>query len=138
MKKLQQTALGLLMVGALLYTSSDLKAQQRTAQNVTTTIEYGKDRDDNGGGPPPPPPPPLSVEEHTRDIVSVYPNPCNENVNLQFPNNQGKLVTIYDLTGNKVMETEVHDVEVTLQVSHLRNGIYFIHVGNTAYRFTKS
>lgn len=65
-----------------------------------------------------------STEEYQDNLLNVYPNPAKDIVYLDL--NGSAIVTVYDLTGSKVLETRTQG---TLDVSTLSNGIYFMQVG---------
>lgn len=66
------------------------------------------------------------------DIVSldeevlIYPNPTNNNLNVEVPNRIDNRIIIYDATG-KVAETfSNNNLVFSKDVSHLSNGVYYI------------
>jgi hypothetical protein len=69
--------------------------------------------------------------------VEIVPNPSDGQVKLKIQNNQGKAVSIQlkDQWG-KVLDTLVLapqnyiDLEKPLNISHLPNGVYFLHIQN--------
>ncbi len=71
--------------------------------------------------------PASSVNKYVLDNnLSVYPNPTNSTLQLNFlENNQVKSVTVLNPNGQKVME---YSGSSNLDVSRLSNGLYFIQV----------
>lgn len=72
---------------------------------------------------------PVSVNDVVRDVVSVYPNPTNDNLSvtgLALDDN----ITITDITGRVVnaMVTVVNSTTVTLSLSDLCTGLYILKV----------
>lgn len=66
------------------------------------------------------------------DIVSlneeiiIYPNPTNNDLNIEIPNRIDNQIVIYDTTG-KVTESFINkNLVFSKDVSHLSNGVYYI------------
>ncbi len=67
-----------------------------------------------------------AVSEATTSVVSLYPNPAREQVNVML---EGEAeISVYDITG-RILSTMSHEAgEAQLNVSELENGVYFINV----------
>jgi hypothetical protein len=76
-----------------------------------------------------------------KDLFSVYPNPSNGNVQINWTSTMsGKAnISIIDITGREVMAQEAKTNEATrMNLNQLQNGIYFIKVtGNNAQHTEK-
>lgn len=58
--------------------------------------------------------------------VQMYPNPAKANVTVRH-NLQGNIsVTLYDLTGRKIINQNANNASTTLNTSHLQAGIYVV------------
>ena len=69
----------------------------------------------------------LSEIEHTNTEMSVYPNPCNEVLNISIENNsQPVLVEIYDLRGSLLQQEWISNDLGTIDVNGLAAGQYLI------------
>jgi hypothetical protein len=72
-----------------------------------------------------------SIEEHTIDVVSVYPNPAG---NIMFISGLGLShvvsASIHNLTGKQISAIH-HLTENLIDISRLGNGIYFLHIQTT-------
>ena len=66
----------------------------------------------------------ISVEEHNRPAISLYPNPAREQVSFMLDDNAE--VSIFDMTGRKVSVTECKAGQAQVGVSELENGVYFV------------
>lgn len=66
----------------------------------------------------------ISVEEHNRPAISLYPNPAREQVSFTLESDAQ--VSIFDMTGRKVSETNVAAGQAQLDVNELVNGVYFV------------
>ena len=85
--------------------------------------------------------PVLSVDENTlsSDNVNVYPNPTNDNLNIQLSRNLEADIRIFDTLGKlmvyqpNVSISETH----TVSVSNLNTGIYFIRINTELGTITK-
>ena len=82
-------------------------------------------------------------EQLAQADVTLAPNPANENVRLTVDGIDSQLeVRLFDLLGQSVMSTVVNgnaSAGVELETSSLRNGIYFVSLGENgkAYRTMK-
>lgn len=66
----------------------------------------------------------LSVKENGKTVVALYPNPASEQVTFTLENDAQ--VSIFDVTGRKVSETECKAGQAQLDVNELVNGVYFV------------
>ena len=66
----------------------------------------------------------VSVKENTATSIGLYPNPAREQVSFTLENDAQ--VSIFDITGRKVSETNVTAGQAQLNVSELENGVYFV------------
>lgn len=71
----------------------------------------------------------LGINNHTfsNDDLSVYPNPANNSMQIiaTEDNNNGR-VQITDVLGNEVMSIALLQSKITLDISSLNTGIYFV------------
>jgi hypothetical protein len=76
----------------------------------------------------------LSVNEE-KSLVEFYPNPVKELLNLSLINTNLNLndadVTIYALNGQKIMQTKIDSKQVSLDLSKLNSGVYFLIISDT-------
>lgn len=75
----------------------------------------------------------IKTYEATYADFSVYPNPCNDQLNIALKNTKDCEVTILDLMGNELIKTR----KSTIDVSEFKNGIYFVRVGNRSLKIIK-
>lgn len=73
---------------------------------------------------------PLSNKEvFERNTLLVYPNPVSTYLNVSITNNEViKSVEVRNLLGQKVMQLAPNTKRVQMDMAHLDNGIYFIHM----------
>ena len=71
----------------------------------------------------------LSVDEQSLLNVKLYPNPTSGQLSVEVEKMTS--VSVYDLVGQCVLQTPAEKSQVTLDMSQLQNGIYFVKV-NTA------
>lgn len=64
----------------------------------------------------------LSLDEE----VLIYPNPTNNNLNIEVPNRIDNQIVIYDVTGKVAESFSNKNLVFSKDVSHLSNGVYYI------------
>jgi len=83
------------------------------------------------------------AETHRNASVRVYPNPTTGQLTISLPNpSEGGAYTaenveIYDVVGQNVGAYPCGRPEMTIDISHLASGMYFLKVGNKTARFMK-
>ena len=83
-------------------------------------------------------PSPLSVSSNILSNVSVYPNPTKGTVNIYIPNNSDQsTVSLYDLQGRIILIKETSEINTSLQIDTLQDGIYLVTIENTTGSVTK-
>lgn len=66
----------------------------------------------------------VGISENNIGDLKVYPNPANGKVSVEA---EGLIsVTIYDILGQEVMQANVADNAITLNLTNLQSGVYFI------------
>ena len=65
-----------------------------------------------------------AVNEVEMPVISLYPNPANEQVT--FTLDSDAQVIVFDMTGRQVSETNMAAGNAQLNVSELESGIYFV------------
>jgi hypothetical protein len=80
---------------------------------------------------------PTSVNEVVSGEFSIYPNPGNGIYSIELENSSNALVTVYDLTGKKILSRSVGTNKQLLDLSSLENGIYMVMVQNETTTITK-
>ena len=69
----------------------------------------------------------LSVDEFTKDDISYYPNPVSDYLNIESKkviNN----VTVYNILGKVVLQSEPHSVSPKIDMSQLPTGPYVVRI----------
>jgi len=66
---------------------------------------------------------------------AVYPNPANSNLTIVFPDNynaSNNALEILDVTGRSIVNSPltIHNSQMSVDVSTLPSGMYFIKIGN--------
>lgn len=73
------------------------------------------------------------INEFTlENLVTVYPNPANDFINVSFSNNETSKIEIYNQLGETVLTEKIPVTGMKLNISHLSSGVYFLRatVGN--------
>lgn len=93
-----------------------------------TKMEYSLDIIRNGLGIAEP----VGIEEETPEVLSVYPNPTSDLVNITFKENvDNGQVQIIDVTGRVYFAQQVEGTQkLTIDVSNLVQGLYFVQFKN--------
>jgi len=76
--------------------------------------------------PPTPTPYPTGVEETQDEVMSLYPNPAVDQINIRLASSSFERTTlqIIDLTGRVVLETNLDSPLSQINVANLQSGIY--------------
>lgn len=140
MKNLLKSSAGLAIIG-LMSQPLSMNAQQAVVTPADVSISYDKVGSGGTGKIDPPPPVELSGSEtpSLQQAISLYPNPCHESLNIKFEEGEtSQEIVILDMKGTKAYQATVTAPLTTLDVSHLRSGIYILQTAGAAYRFYKS
>ena len=71
----------------------------------------------------------LGTEENIIDkIISVYPNPCNEQLFIELDEYQNSVCEIFNLQGQLLQITQLLTFKNMLQLNSLKNGVYLVQV----------
>jgi hypothetical protein len=86
---------------------------------------------------------PAAVTPLSRNLISLYPNPCTDKVHLAFQHSDEYEISITDMTGKTVLTKTVKGATAEMDMSGLTAGIYFmklVTVNNAeqdVFRFSK-
>ena len=74
--------------------------------------------------------------------IRVYPNPTNGQLRIKnYELKENDIIEIYDVVGQKVGANlcvrPINAETITIDISHLASGMYFLKVGNKTARFVK-
>jgi len=68
------------------------------------------------------------IEEYKKEVLSIFPNPSDDIINIEFENINNATIEIYNISGrlvfSKVLNSKVEKIDIT----DLSEGIYFIKV----------
>jgi len=70
-------------------------------------------------------------ENNSATYIPVFPNPAHDVINLQLPDPSFNEVVINDLTGRRMLTQEICNSLVSVDISNLPKGIYFITLSGT-------
>ena len=76
---------------------------------------------------------PTAISEKMETTIAVYPNPASTFINIKLAyspvkQNESKNLILYNLLGKIVSQTELAEDKLTLDVSHLATGVYYVKV----------
>ena len=78
----------------------------------------------------------VGVEEQIENYFQLYPNPAHNQITIN--NKTGELMIISDIMGKIVLQKQLNSVTENIDVATLANGMYIIHVGNSATKLIKN
>jgi hypothetical protein len=70
---------------------------------------------------------PTGSENFDSHVISIYPNPISDQLNIQMSNYEQVEVILYDLTFRKLLQQEFSHA-ITLNTGHLANGFYLYEI----------
>ena len=71
------------------------------------------------------------VKEIRSNSFSLYPNPAHNKINISSSGLTGNmLLSIFNVSGEKVLERQLTDTETQIDISALPRGVYFVRVQN--------
>lgn len=78
----------------------------------------------------------LGVSDHPADSFKFYPNPVTDILNVSHKE-VIKEITVYSLTGQKVLNTKLNATSGQIKMNHLTSGVYMVEatVGHESIRF---
>jgi hypothetical protein len=78
----------------------------------------------------------VGMENLGVDDFQLYPNPAHHQITIN--NKTGELMIISDIMGKIVLQKQLNSVTETIDIATLANGMYIIHVGNSATKLIKN
>lgn len=77
---------------------------------------------------------PLGIDQNfINENISVFPNPCEKQLNIYFSEDISSTVTISDITGKIIFYTAIKNEKSTIDVSLFNNGLYNIQIKDSKY-----
>lgn len=117
------------VLGEVATISFSLSSSKNDSYGMVTPAYFCMD-DFNGVAPEVP----NGIVENLANI-EVYPNPCEGMLHLSLGNNESFEYSIYDLTGQIVVNGRSQGRETVVDMSHFPAGVYFISVIQDGKRF---
>ena len=70
----------------------------------------------------------LSSEMEFINVISIYPNPVSDVLNVNVPTkiDNGLDITVFDILGKPVISEKTNELRTSISVSELKSGIYII------------
>ncbi|GAB5419037.1 MAG: hypothetical protein Crog4KO_05450 [Crocinitomicaceae bacterium] len=79
----------------------------------------------------------VGLNEVSNQIFSIYPNPTNGNVHVQFENQESAVVEVLNANMQRVKSFQLDQNQLTMDLNDLSSGIYFVHIAGTVERLIK-
>ena len=78
------------------------------------------------------------IEEQKLENIQLYPNPAGDVLNLIFKENDlPEVIEILDVCGRTVLTQHVVDGNITINISGLQAGVYFVRANDIVKKFIK-
>ncbi len=65
----------------------------------------------------------------TKNLISIFPNPTNDFINIKINNNEKSKVSIIDISG-KILWTYIFNKSIKLKIKEFHNGLYILKIEN--------
>jgi len=76
----------------------------------------------------------VSVPEHTKMSIEIYPNPCKDILHIKVPNSMiGSDMKIYNPGGQLVLRQQLELLQNSISLSGMKPGIYSLSLSNQVY-----
>lgn len=62
------------------------------------------------------------------NLLKIFPNPAQNEINVSTKNKSEGTITLFDISGRKILQEELKENKKTLSVTEIKNGIYILHV----------
>lgn len=82
---------------------------------------------------------PILVEELPANVLSIYPNPATDNVNIQLPaTGENFSLVLFDLNGKQILKREItaDSTNYSLNINKLTSGMYIVSLFNNNGTYT--
>jgi hypothetical protein len=73
-------------------------------------------------------------------LLSVYPNPANDQLNMSIPNAfvlENPSIAVYSTTGQLIWNGKMTDVKTSISTTNWSNGVYMIQVASSSRTISK-
>lgn len=76
-------------------------------------------------------------EFETKNNFSVYPNPAQDRITIGVSENTPSNIVISDILGKELMQVQTNELQTEINVSSLKEGVYFIKVSQNGNTFVQ-
>lgn len=83
---------------------------------------------------------PTAIQDIGQEVLDIRldPNPTSDNLNISVPQELvGEELSVYDLSGRKIMMSEVRSPKTEVNTSLFAAGIYFVKIRTQTQKFIK-
>ena len=77
------------------------------------------------------------VEMADASLLSVYPNPATDRVNILVANADAEVAMLFDVTGNVVAKIALHNGVNSVDISNVAKGVYMLRACGTTLKIVK-
>jgi N-acetylneuraminic acid mutarotase len=75
---------------------------------------------------------------NNKNLISIFPNPASQNININFVSNQKTIFKIVNALGETIQSGTLQNTSNTIDISNFSNGIYSIIIFNSSSTQSKS
>jgi len=79
----------------------------------------------------------VEIETIENNQFLMYPNPSTNQLHIQLINSTNSLASVFDVSGQLLLQKKLSTAENTIDVSNLPLGTYFIRINNATTTFIK-
>ncbi|MBK9047614.1 MAG: T9SS type A sorting domain-containing protein [Bacteroidetes bacterium] len=78
----------------------------------------------------------LALDNITKTNLTIYPNPVQDNIKINFTKTDNYEINIFNSAGQKLIHKTVTSDFATIDLTTLNDGIYFITIDSRTERWT--
>jgi hypothetical protein len=68
------------------------------------------------------------IEEYKKDVLSIYPNPSDDIINIEFENINNATIEIYNVSRKLIFSKSINSNVEKINISNFSKGIYIVKV----------
>jgi hypothetical protein len=77
----------------------------------------------------------LGSDIRIQNSIEIFPNPCHDFVSIKYSGQNNLSYKLFDLTGALLLTGDLANADTEIDVSSLKNGIYYLRVYDSEKTF---